>query len=61
MSFYYAQEVYQKNQLGTRLDKRPDIIPGVNIINRKASVAIINRAGGSGDVPSSSAGVFFRL
>ena len=48
MPFHYVQDVYQKNQLGTRLDKR-HIIPEVNIISGKASVATINGAGGTGE------------
>ena len=41
ISFYYVQDVYQENQLRTRLDERPDIISG------KASEANVNRVGGS--------------
>ena len=48
MPFYYVQEVYQENQLGTRLNKR-HIIPAVNIIRGKPIVASVNRAGGSGE------------
>ena len=55
MSFYYVQVVFQKNQLGTRLDKT-DMIPVVNIME-KGSVAIINRAGGLRGAPSPSAGI----
>ena len=46
LMFYYIQDVYQKNQLGTRL--KIDIIPGLNIITRKPAIANINGAGGSG-------------
>ena len=48
MSFYYAQDVYQKNQLGTRLYEKTDMIPGVNIISGKGSTASVNGAGGWG-------------
>ena len=48
MSFYYVQDVYQKNLLGTRLDKRADVIPRKKIISRKASIASVKRAGWSG-------------
>ena len=41
---FYVQDIYQENQLRTRLDKRPDIISG------KASVASVNGAGGWGEV-----------
>ena len=44
MPFYYVQDVQQKNQLRTRLEKRPDKI------NRKVNVASINGAGGGGGV-----------
>ena len=44
--FYYVQDVYQKNQLGPREDKR-HIIPKVNIISRKAGVVSVNRVEGS--------------
>ena len=40
MPFYYVQDVYHKNHLGT-IDKRANIISG------KASVARFNRVGGS--------------
>ena len=43
MSFYYVQDVYQRNHLRARLDQRPDIING------KASVASVKGAGGSGE------------
>ena len=43
MSFYYVQDVYHKNQLGT-LEKKTEMIPGAKIISRKASVASVNRA-----------------
>ena len=46
VTFYYVQDVYQKNQLGTRLGKK-HIIPGVNIICGKASLAGIKGAGGT--------------
>ena len=46
MPFYYVQDVYHKNQLGI-LEKKTEMIPGENIISRKASVASINRAGES--------------
>ena len=42
MPFYYVQDVQQKNQLRTRLEKRPDKI------NRKVNVASISGAGGGG-------------
>ena len=45
MPFYYVQDVYHKNQLGI-LEKK-QMIPGENIISRKASVASINRVGRS--------------
>ena len=44
MPFYYVQDIYHKSQLGA-LDKR-HMIPGVNIISGRASVASISRAGG---------------
>ena len=44
--FYYVQDVYQKNPLGPRVDKR-HIIPEVNIISRKAGVVSINGVRGS--------------
>ena len=50
MLFYYVQDVYQKNQLQTRLDKRQNIISG------KASVASVNRAGESWAALSLSSG-----
>ena len=52
MLFYYIWDVYQKNQLGARLDKR-QLIPGVNIISRKVSIANINGAMWSGGQPES--------
>ena len=48
MLFYYAQDVYQKNQLGTRLYEKTDMIPGVNIISGKGSTVSVNGAGGGG-------------
>ena len=54
MPFYYFQDVYQKKQLGTRLDKT-EIILRVNIISGKASVVRINGTGGyRGTVNTSS-------
>ena len=50
MLFYYAQDVYQKNQLGTRLYEKTDMIPGVNIISGKGSTVSVNGAGGGGGV-----------
>ena len=49
MLFYYAQDVYQKNQLGTRLYEKTDMIPGVNIISGKGRTASVNGAGGVGE------------
>ena len=46
MLFYYVQNVYQKNILGTRLIIIT--IPRLIIISRKARVASITRAGESG-------------
>ena len=43
MPFYYVQDVYHKNQLGT-LEQR-QMIPGANIISGKAILAKVNRAG----------------
>ena len=44
MPFYDVQDVYQKNQLGTRLDKT-EMMPGVTIISQKASISSIYEAG----------------
>ena len=55
MPFYDVQDVYQKKQLQTRLDKRPDIISG------KANVAAAIKAGESGGTLSPSAGVLGTL
>ena len=52
MPFYYVQDVQQKNQLRTRLEKRPDKI------NRKVNVASINGAGGGGGALNPSCGGF---
>ena len=49
VKFYYAQKVYQKNQLGARLNKT-EMILGVNIISGKASVESVNRASGSAKI-----------
>ena len=48
MPFYYVQDVCQKNQLGTILDKR-HMIPGAKIISRKVGMAIVNGDEGSGE------------
>ena len=58
MPFYYVQDVYQKSQLRTRSDKR-HMIPEVNIISGKASVASVNGArwGGLVRTLSPSAGI----
>ena len=50
----YVQDLYQKNQLRTRLDKKTDMIPEVNIISRKASIASVDGAMGSGSALSPS-------
>ena len=42
MPFYYDEDVYQKDQLGTRLDKRH--IKEVNVISRKENVASLSGA-----------------
>ena len=44
MLLYYVLDANKKNQLGTRLDER-HMIPEVNIISGKVSVASINGAG----------------
>ena len=51
--FYYVHDVYQKNQLETRLYEK-QVIPGVNIISGKASVASIIEAGGGGALSPSA-------
>ena len=56
MPLYYVQVVYQKNQLGTRLDKDRDD-PRSKLYQRKASVVSVNGIGGSGVVLSPSVGV----
>ena len=47
MLFYYVQDVCHKNQQGILDRKKTEMIPGVNIISGKASVASVNRARGS--------------
>ena len=47
MSFHYVRDIYEKNQLAARLDKT-DMIPKVNIIIGKASVASVNGTRGLG-------------
>ena len=49
VKFYYAQKVYQKIQLGARVNKT-EMILGVNIISGKASVESVNRASGSAKI-----------
>ena len=55
MTFLCIQDAYKKTQLGT-LEKKIEMIPGANIISRKASLASVNRAGGEGGSLSPSAG-----
>ena len=43
---FYVPDLYQKDQQGARLDKR-HMIPGVNIISRKASVPGVKGARGA--------------
>ena len=47
MLFYYVQHLYQKNHVGTRVDKRHPRSPGVDICGGKESVASIKEGGGS--------------
>ena len=36
MPFYYVQDIFQKNQLGKRLDKKTVMTPEVNIMEKQA-------------------------
>ena len=52
---YYAQDVYQKNQLGTILDKR--LIPEVNISARKQASTELGGLRWGGGVLSPAEGI----
>ena len=54
MPLYYVQDVYNKNQLGTKLR---DMVPGVYITSWKASVLSINRLRGLGAIWASQQGL----
>ena len=46
-----------KKRAGNKIRQKTDMMPGVNITSRKASVASFNGAGGLGGTLSPSAGI----